>query len=187
MPTIYQLGCSVSLGEEASTCYGQIAAQHYGYDFVQHSESSASNPYIALKFCEQTAQMVTKNDVVLFGWSHPNRNSWYNSHTGMWEHLNYIQQKKRGSLLTGAVVDYVSSQLSPYIEDVHDWYPRHIVQTTCELHGIPYMHIDCVPHMVNTLLQNKQQFIADHMHPNDAGQHEIFRLIKSELDAIIHT
>ena len=49
---LYQYGCSVSLGEEATICYGQLLAEEYNFEFVQFSESSASNPYIALKFCE---------------------------------------------------------------------------------------------------------------------------------------
>ena len=49
---LYQYGCSVSLGEEATICYGQLVAEQFGYEFVQLSESSASNTYIALKFCE---------------------------------------------------------------------------------------------------------------------------------------
>jgi lysophospholipase L1-like esterase len=49
------------------------------------------------------------------------------------------------------------------------------------------MHVDCVPHMVDVLMQNKQQYIADHLHPNDAGHERIFQLIKNDLDAIIHT
>jgi len=186
MPTIHQYGCSVSLGEEATTCYGLIAADHYGYDFVQHSESSASNPWIALHFCETQHQIHT-DDVVLFGWSHSNRNSWYNNYTGRWEHLNYIQQKKRGSLLTASVIDYVNSQLSPYLEDVHDWYPKQIVSNACELKGIKHMHINCVPHMVDVLMQDRQQYIADHLHPNNSGHERIFQLIKNELDAIINT
>ena len=186
MPTIHQYGCSVSLGEEATTCYGLIAADHYGYSFVQHSESSASNSWIALHFCETQHQIHT-DDVVLFGWSHPNRNSWYNNYTGRWEHLNYIQQKKRGSLLTASVVDYVNNQLSPYLEDVHDWYPKQIVSNACELRGIKHMHINCVPHMVDVLMQDRQQYIADHLHPNNSGHERIFQLIKNDLDAIIHT
>ena len=186
MPAIHQYGCSVSLGEEASTCYGKIAAQHYGYNFVQHSASSASNPWIALHFCE-TQHQIQSDDVVLFGWSHPNRNSWYNSHTGRWEHLNFIQQKKRGSALTSSVVDYVNNQLSAYIEDVHDWYPKSIVENVCKLQGIKYMHVDCVPHMIDVLMQDRAKYIADHLHPNDAGHERIFQLIKNDLDAIINT
>ena len=186
MPTIHQYGCSVSLGEEATTCYGLIAADYYGYDFVQHSESSASNPWIALHFCESQHAIKT-DDIVLFGWSHPNRNSWYNNHTGCWEHLNYIQQKKRGSLLTASAIDYVNNQLSPYIEDVHDWYPKQIVSNACELKGIKHLHINCVPHMIDVLMQNRKQYIADHLHPNNSGHERIFQLIKNDLDAIIHT
>ena len=186
MPTIHQYGCSVSLGEEATTCYGLIAADHYSYDFAQHSESSASNPWIALHFCETQHQIHT-DDVVLFGWSHSNRNSWYNNHTGRWEHLNYIQQKKRGSLLTASVIDYVNNQLSPYLEDVHDWYPKQIVSNACELKGIRYMHINCVPHMVDVLMKDRKKYIADHLHPNNSGHERIFQLIKNDLDAIIHT
>lgn len=186
MPTIHQYGCSVSLGEEATTCYGLIAADHYGYSFVQHSQSSASNPWIALHFCE-SQHSIKPDDVVLFGWSHPNRNSWYNNYTGRWEHLNYIQKKKRGSVLTASAVDYVNNQLSTYVEDVHDWYPKQIVSNACELKGIKHMHINCVPHMVDVLMQDRKQYIADHLHPNNNGHERIFQLIKNELDAIINT
>ena len=98
---LYQYGCSVSLGEEATICYGELIAEQYGYDFVQLSESSASNPHIALKFCE-TYKDITTDDLIIFGWSHPNRQSWYNNIVKQWEHLNYIQQKKNGSINTAS-------------------------------------------------------------------------------------
>ena len=53
MKKLWQYGCSISLGEEATRPYGLLAAEHYGYELVQQSESSSSNPYIAIKFCEQ--------------------------------------------------------------------------------------------------------------------------------------
>jgi len=184
MPAIHQYGCSVSLGEEANTCYGRIAADHYGYDFVQHSESSASNPWIALHFCE-TQDQIKSDDVVLFGWSHPSRNSWYNIHQQCWEHLNYIQQKNKGAALTQSVVDYVTNQHCEYLEDVHTWYPKQTVTDRCRLYNIKHMHINCVPYMVDLLLEDKDQYIADHLHPNDAGHNYIFHLIKNNLAAII--
>ena len=54
------------------------------------------------------------------------------------------------------------------------------------------MHVDCVPGMVTKLgavgnnKESKSKFIADHLHPNDLGHKQIFQLIKSELDSIIH-
>ena len=183
---LWQYGCSVSLGEEATKPYGLWIAEHYGYEFVQHSESSASNPSIALKFCEQYKD-ISENDLVLFVWSHPSRMSWYNKHSGTWEHLNYIQQKKRGSALTGSVTDYITNQLCNYIEQTNDWYPKHIVETTCKLNSIRYLHIDCVPGMVDLLKHNRETYIADHLHPNDHGHKRIFELIKPELDSIINT
>jgi len=183
---LWQYGCSVSLGEEATKPYGVWIAEHYGFEFIQCSESSASNPSIALKFCEQHKDIL-ENDFVLFGWSHPSRTSWYNKHTHMWEHLNYIQQKKRGSALTGSVTDYVTNQLCDYIEQTNDWYPKHIVETTCLLNSIRHLHIDCVPGMVDLLMPNRETYIADHLHPNDQGHKRIFELIKPEIDSIIHT
>jgi lysophospholipase L1-like esterase len=41
--------------------------------------------------------------------------------------------------------------------------------------------------MVDVLMQDKQLYIADHLHPNDAGHERIFQLIKTELDVIIDT
>lgn len=183
---LWQYGCSVSLGEEATKPYGVWIAEHYGFEFVQCSESSASNPYIALKFSEQHTQ-ITPEDLVIFGWSHPSRNSWYNKRRNCWEHLNYIQQKKRGSALTGSVTDYVTNQLCNYIEQTNDWYPKHIVETTCKLKGIRFLHVDCVPGMVDYLMPNKNKYIADHLHPNDLGHEQIFALIKSEIDSILYT
>jgi hypothetical protein len=183
---LWQYGCSVSLGEEATKPYGVWIADHYGFEFVQCSESSASNPSIALKFCEQHKDIL-ENDFVLFGWSHPSRMSWYNKHVGTWEHLNYIQQKKRGSALTSSVTDYVTNQLCDYIEQTNDWYPKHIVETTCKLNSISYLHIDCVPRMVDLLMPDRETYIADHLHPNDQGHKRIFELIKPELDSIINT
>ena len=48
------------------------------FEFIQLSESSASNPHIALKFCE-TYNTITSKDFIIFGWSHPNRQSWFNN------------------------------------------------------------------------------------------------------------
>jgi hypothetical protein len=183
---LWQYGCSVSLGEEATKPYGMWIAETYGYEFVQQSESSASNPYIALKFSEQYTR-ITPEDLVIFGWSHPSRNSWYNKHTNRWEHLNYIQQKKRSSALTGSVIDYIQNQLCEYTENVNDWYPKHIVETTCTLNNLKYLHVDCVPRMVDYLMPNKNKYIADHLHPNDLGHQQIFELIKSEIDSILYT
>ena len=121
---LFQYGCSVSLGEEATICYGQLIAKQVGLEFVQHSESSASNPHIALKFCE-TYKEITPKDLVIFGWSHPNRNSWFNKYENKWEHLNYIQQKKPGSINTASVKDYVLNQNGEYIQNLHTWYPKH--------------------------------------------------------------
>lgn len=199
---LWQYGCSISLGEEATKPYGVWIAEKYGYEFVQHSESSASNPSIALKFCEQYKD-ISENDLVLFGWSHPSRMSWYNKHASTWEHLNYIQQKNRGSALTGSVTDYVTNQLCDYIEQTNDWYPRHIVECTCKVNNLKYLHIDMLPNSnvkrdrqfvwskgvsaVEQLMEeNKQLYIADHLHPNDKGHERIFQLIESWLDSIIH-
>ena len=41
--------------------------------------------------------------------------------------------------------------------------------------------------MVDVLMKDRNRYIADHLHPNNAGHEEIFRLIKHELDAIINT
>ena len=64
---LYQYGCSVSLGEEATTCYGKLIAEKYGFEFIQLSESSASNPYIALKFCETYTRITNKDIIILVG------------------------------------------------------------------------------------------------------------------------
>ena len=181
---LYQYGCSVSLGEEATTCYGKLIAEQYGYKFIQYSESSASNPHIALKFCE-TYSNITSQDFVIFGWSHPNRNSWYNKYANKWEHLNYIQQKKPGSVNTASVKEYVLHQNSNYIQDLHDWYPKHIVETTCKLNNLRFMHVDCVPGMVDILMENKSKYIADHLHPNDEGHRYIYNLLQDELSRLI--
>jgi hypothetical protein len=183
---LVQYGCSVSLGEEATICYGQLIAEQLGYDFIQRSESSASNPHIALKFCE-TYTDITPDDLVIFGWSHPNRQSWYNKYQQRWEHMNYIQQKERGSINTESVRDYILHQNCDYIEQLHGWYPRHIVETTCELNNLRYMHVDCVPGMVGILgadgsnNKSKSKYIADHLHPNDEGHRYIHRLLQNQL------
>jgi len=183
---LWQFGCSVSLGEEASKPYGVWVAEHIGYEFVQQSESSASNPSIALKFCEMYTE-IDSEDLVIFGWSHPSRSSWYNKHAGAWEHLNYIQQKKRGSALTLSVVDYITHQLCDYVEDTNNWYPKHIVEATCKLYNITYFHVDCVPGMVDILRKERHEYIADHLHPSDLGHEQIFNLIKSDIFSIINT
>lgn len=177
---LYQYGCSVSLGEEASVCYGQLIAEQYGYEFVQLSESSASNPYIALKFAE-TSNSITIDDLVIFGWSHPNRQSWYNKYEQRWEHLNYIQQKKAGSVNTASTREYLVHQHCEYIEHVNTWYPRQTVTNICKLQGIRHMHVDCVPGMVDILMENKSKYIADHLHPNDEGHRYIHNLLQEEL------
>lgn len=177
---LFQYGCSVSLGEEATICYGELIAEQYGFEFVQLSESSASNPHIALKFCE-TYKEITPSDLVIFGWSHPNRNSWYNKHQNKWEHLNYIQQKKSGSINTASVKDYVLNQNGEYIRDLHTWYPKHIVDTTCNLNQLRFIHVDCVPGMVDILMKKKSKYIADHLHPNDDGHRYIHKLLQEEL------
>ena len=176
---LFQFGCSVSLGEEATTCYGEILAEKHNLEFIQLSESSASNPHIALKFCE-TQKHITSKDIVVFGWSHPNRNSWYNKYTGNWEHLNYIQQKKMGSINTASSREYVVHQLCDYIEDLHNWYPKQIVENACKLQGIKYIQVDCVPGMVDILMVEKSKYIADHLHPNDEGHRYIAGLIGAE-------
>ncbi len=187
---LYQYGCSVSLGEEATICYGKLIAEQLGMEFVQLSESSASNPHIALKFCE-TYTAITSEDLVIFGWSHPNRQSWYNNRAERWEHMNYVQGKKRGSALVDSCKDYLVNQHSEYIEDVHTWYPRHIVETTCKLNNLRYMHVDCVPGMVNTLgadgsnKESKSKYIADHLHPNDEGHRYIHSLLQEELSLLL--
>tara|TARA_B110000211_G_C13768280_1_gene416352 strand:- start:22 stop:600 length:579 start_codon:yes stop_codon:yes gene_type:complete len=191
MKKLWQYGCSISLGEEATRPYGLLVSEYLNYEFIQQSESSSSNSHIALKFCEQYKQ-ITTNDLVIFGWSHPNRQSWYNKKTERWEHMNYVQGKKRGSALVDSCKDYLVNQHSEYIEHLHTWYPRHIVETTCNLNNLRYMHIDCVPGMVTKLgaignnKESKSKYIADHLHPNDLGHVQIFQLIKSELDSIIH-
>ena len=183
---LFQYGCSVSLGEEATICYGQLIAEQFGFEFIQHSESSASNPHIALKFCE-TYQYILSEDFVIFGWSHPNRNSWYNKYDGKWEHMNYIQQKKSGSVNTASVKDYILHQNSEYIENLHSWYPRHIVETTCKVNKLRFMHVDCVPGMVGKLGATggnedaKSKYISDHLHPNDDGHRYIHKLLQEEL------
>ena len=177
---LFQYGCSVSLGEEATICYGQLIAKQLGAEFIQHSESSASNPHIALKFCE-TYKQITPNDLVIFGWSHPNRNSWFNKYENKWEHLNYIQQKKPGSINTASVKDYVLNQNGEYIQNLHTWYPKHIVDTTCKLNNLHFIHVDCVPGMVDILMKNKSKYIADHLHPNNEGHHYIHKLLQEEL------
>jgi hypothetical protein len=183
---LWQYGCSVSLGEEATKPYGVWVSEYLGYEFVQQSESSASNPYIALKFCEQV-QEITSEDLIIFGWSHPNRNSWYNNFANTWEHLNYIQQKERGSLLTNTAIEYVTQSWSSegYLENLHDWYPKHIIECTCKVNKLKYIHVDCVPGMIDYLMPSKNKYIADHLHPNDLGHQQIFELIKSEIDSIL--
>ena len=182
---LFQYGCSVSLGEEATICYGQLIAEQFGFEFIQHSESSASNPHIALKFCE-TYKNITSEDFVKFGWSHPNRNSWYNKYNSKWEHMNYIQQKKSGSVNTASVKDYVLHQNSDYIQNLHDWYPKHIVETTCKVNNFRFIHVDCVPGMVVTLMENKSKYIADHLHPNDNGHRYIHKLLQEQINLIIN-
>lgn len=185
---VYQYGCSVSLGEEATICYGQLIAEYLGFEFVQLSESSASNPHIALKFCE-TYTEIKSTDLVIFGWSHPNRQSWYNLRAKQWEHMNYIQGKKSGSALVLSCKDYVTNQWEPngYIENLHTWYPKHIVEMTCKVNNLRYMHVDCVPGMVNKLGATggnenaKSKYIADHLHPNDDGHRYIFELLKDQI------
>ena len=116
---LFQYGCSVSLGEEATICYGELIAEQLNAKFVQLSESSASNPHIALKFCE-TYQDITAEDLVIFGWSHPNRQSWYNTRTECWEHMNYVQNKKSGSR------NYLQvKQLALYACGLCSWYGQH--------------------------------------------------------------
>jgi len=183
---LWQFGCSVSLGEEATKPYGVWIAEHIGYEFIQQSESSASNPSIALKFCELYTK-IDSEDLVIFGWSHPSRSSWYNKHAQGWEHLNYIQQKKRGDPLTGSVVDYITHQICDYVINTNDWYPKHIVDTTCKLNNLKYLHVDCVPGMVDYLMHEQAKYIADHLHPNDLGHERIFHLIKSDIFSIINT
>lgn len=177
---LYQYGCSVSLGEEATICYGELIAEQLGFEFVQYSESSASNPSIALKFYE-THHNITSKDLVIFGWSHPNRQSWYNKYEQRWEHLNYIQQKKSGSVNTASTREYLVHQHCDYIEQVHTNYPRHIVHSMCMLNKIRYMHVDCVPGMVDILMANKSKYIADHLHPNDEGHRYIHKLLQMQL------
>jgi hypothetical protein len=209
MKKLWQYGCSISLGEEATRPYGLLAAEHYGYELVQQSESSSSNPHIAIKFCEQYKD-ITSDDLVIFGWSHPSRNSWYNNHLDKWEHLNYIQQKKMGSLLTASAVDYVKNQhtRNGYVENLHAWYPKHIVSMTCKVAGLNYMHIDMLPDNNNVVdrqftgwtslnddivcsaigqlfQEDKANYIADHLHPNDLGHKRIFNLIKPWMDSIL--
>jgi len=182
---LYQYGCSVSLGEEATICYGKLVAEQLGFEFIQHSESSASNPHIALKFCE-TYTDITLDDLVIFGWSHPNRQSWYNNIAKQWEHMNYVQGKKPGSALVGSCKDYLLHQYEPegYIEKLHTWYPRHIVETTCAVNNLRYIHVDCVPGMVTTLMENKSKYIADHLHPNDEGHRYIHSLLQEGLSLL---
>ena len=184
MNKLFQYGCSVSLGEEATVPYGQLVADYLGYEFVQNSESSASNPWIAFNFVN-TCNNIHSRDIVLIGWSHPSRNSWYNKHTERWEHLNYIQQKKPGSALTNSVRDYISNQHCEYLENINTWYPKHIVESTCIQYNLRCVMIDCVPGMIDILMENKNKYIADHLHPNDTGHQEIFRLIKKDVDAIM--
>ena len=187
---LYQYGCSVSLGEEATICYGELIAEQYGYDFVQLSESSASNPHIALKFCE-TYKDITTDDLIIFGWSHPNRQSWYNNIVKQWEHLNYIQQKKNGSINTASSKEYVLHQNGEYIEHLHDWYPKHIEEMTCKVHNLKYLHVDCIPGMVSILGVTggneaaKSKYIADHLHPNDEGHRYIHSLLQEELSILL--
>tara|TARA_R110000823_G_scaffold101636_17_gene218375 strand:+ start:6970 stop:7581 length:612 start_codon:yes stop_codon:yes gene_type:complete len=199
---LWQYGCSISLGEEATSPYGLLAARCFGYEFVQQSESSASNPYIATKFCEQYKD-ITKDDLVIFGWSHPSRNSWYSHYLGKWEHLNYIQQKRRGSLLTESAVDYVTNQYSSngYIENLHSWFPKHVVSMTCKVAELNHVHIDMLPNMgslynprqftgwssavEHLIKEDKLKYIADHLHPNDLGHERIFNLIKPFLISFI--
>jgi len=182
---LFQYGCSVSLGEEATTCYGKLLAEKYNLEFIQRSESSASNPWIALHFCE-TFSDISKNDIVIFGWSHPNRQSWYNIRSNKWEHMNYVQGKKPGSALVDSCKDYILNQYEAdgYIEQLHSWYPKHIVTTTCKLHGIKYMHVDCVPGMVDILFENKVKYIADHLHPNDEGHRYIFNMLEDKFSRL---
>ena len=189
---LYQYGCSVSLGEEATICYGQLLAEQYDFEFVQLSESSASNPYIALKFCE-TYTRITSEDFIIFGWSHPNRQSWYNNMAGKWEHMNYVQGKKHGSALVNSCKDYLVNQYEKdgYIERLHSWYPRHIVEMTCKVNNLRYIHVDCVPGMVSKLgvtggnKNAKSKYIADHLHPNDNGHRYIFELLKDEINLFL--
>ena len=189
---LYQYGCSVSLGEEATICYGQLIAEKYGFDFVQLSESSASNPHIALKFCE-TYTNIMSEDLVIFGWSHPNRQSWYNNKADKWEHMNYVQGKKSGSALVDSCKDYLVNQYEKdgYIERLHSWYPRHIVEMTCKVNNLRYIHVDCVPGMVSKLgvtggnKNAKSKYIADHLHPNDDGHRYIFELLKDQIEIIL--
>lgn len=183
---LYQYGCSVSLGEEATICYGELIAAQLGFKFVQRSESSASNSHIALKFCE-TYTEITPDDLVIFGWSHPNRQSWYNNRTSEWEHMNYVQGKKSGSALVDSCKDYLVNQHCEYIENLHAWYPRHIVETTCKVNSLRYMHLNVVPGLVEILgvdgsnNKSKSKYIADHLHPNDEGHRYIHELIQNNL------
>ena len=187
---LYQYGCSVSLGEEATICYGQLVAEQFGYEFVQLSESSASNPYIALKFCK-TYKDIAKEDFIIFGWTHPNRQSWYNNKTQCWEHMNYVQGKKSGSALVDSCKDYLLNQHSEYVENLHTWYPRHIVETTCKLNDLKYMHLNVVPGVVKILgvdgsnNQSKSKYIADHLHPNDEGHRYIHSLLQNNLSFLL--
>ena len=183
---LYQYGCSVSLGEEVTICYGQLIAEHLGFEFVQLSESSASNPHIAIKFCE-TYKSITSKDLIIFGWSHPNRQSWYNNRTQQWEHMNYVQGKKSGSALVDSCKDYLVNQHSEYTENLNTWYPRHIVEMTCKVNNLRYMHVDCVPGMVSKLgatgenKNAKSKYIADHLHPNNDGHRYIYELLKDKI------
>ena len=183
---LFQYGCSVSLGEEATTCYGKLLANKHGIEFVQRSESSASNPWIALHFVE-TCEDINPEDVIIFGWSHPNRQSWYNRHQQRWEHINYIQGKKDGSALVDSVKDYLVHQYARegYVEQLHDWYPKHIVESTCMNKGLRWMHVDCVPGMCSILIkENKVKYIADHLHPNDEGHRYIFNMLEDKFSLL---
>ena len=185
---LYQFGCSVSLGEEATICYGELIAEQFGFEFIQLSESSASNPHIALKFCE-TYKDITPKDFIIFGWSHPNRQSWFNNRTQQWEHMNYIQGKKPGSALLDSCRDYLVNQheRNGYVEKLHTWYPRHIVEMTCRVNSLRYIHVDCVPGMCEKLGATgtnenaKSKYIADHLHPNNDGHRYIHKLLQEEL------
>ena len=183
----FAFGCSFTL-YKWPTWADYLYAGGIAETYENWALPGGSNDFIFHSLIEcDSLRGITSEDLVIFGWSHPSRNSWYNKHTNRWEHLNYIQQKKRSSALTGSVIDYIQNQLCEYTENVNDWYPKHIVETTCTLNNLKYLHVDCVPRMVDYLMPNKNKYIADHLHPNDLGHQQIYLLIKSKIDSILYT
>ena len=105
--------------------------------------------------------------------------------------MNYVQGKKSGSALVDSCKDYLLNQHSEYVENLHTWYPRHIVETTCKLNDLKYMHLNVVPGVVKILgvdgsnNQSKSKYIADHLHPNDEGHRYIHSLLQNNLSFLL--